>query len=115
MFSRFVTKVKDSGMNLFVRFFFYAAILSLPAHVPDEACYMYLNYSFGDSNRSKFIFMTFVPDTLGGMAKSRIVGHRPAVAKFIKYSQIEVETIRLLPLLTCSGMNCTSLNLLRRL
>lgn len=32
--------------------------------------------------------MSYVPEFLGGLEKSRIVGHRPAVENFIKYSQI---------------------------
>eukprot|EP01128_Nolandella_sp_AFSM9_P007351 TRINITY_DN39_c1_g1_i1.p1 TRINITY_DN39_c1_g1~~TRINITY_DN39_c1_g1_i1.p1 ORF type:complete len:520 (+),score=243.04 TRINITY_DN39_c1_g1_i1:73-1632(+) len=65
------------------------------AAIPDSSCFMYINYSFGDSNRSKFVFLTYVPDTLGGMAKSRIVGHRPAIYKFIKYAQIQWDALDL--------------------
>jgi len=35
--------------------------------------------------------MTYVPDKMSGLAKSRVVGHRPAVEKFLKYFQIGVQ------------------------
>jgi len=57
----------------------------MKAEVPEDGVYMYLNHRFGDTKRSKFIFMTYVPDSLPGLKKSRVVGHRPAVEKFLKY------------------------------
>lgn len=50
---------------------------------------MYLNHKFGDTQRSKFIFMTYVPDSLGGIKKSRVVGHRPPVEKMLKYIHLQ--------------------------
>jgi len=49
---------------------------------------MYLNYTFGDTGRSKFIFLSYVPDYLNGLEKSRVLGHRGDVEKFFKYMQI---------------------------
>lgn len=53
-----------------------------------DPIYLYFNYRFGDTGRSKFVFMTYVPDNLSGMKKSRVLGHRPAVEKLLKYMQI---------------------------
>uniref|UniRef100_A0A6B2LK14 ADF-H domain-containing protein n=1 Tax=Arcella intermedia TaxID=1963864 RepID=A0A6B2LK14_9EUKA len=60
----------------------------LEAISPDKACYMYLNYKFGDTGRSRFIVMSYVPEALNGLQKARVVGHRGAVESFIKYYQI---------------------------
>jgi len=55
----------------------------------EDAQFIYMNYKFGDTKRSKFIFMTYVPDTLSGLKKSRVVGHRPAVEKMLKYIHLQ--------------------------
>jgi len=58
-------------------------------NIPDnKPVYMYLNYKFGDTGRSRFIVMSFVPEALNGLQKARVVGHRGAVESFIKYYQI---------------------------
>jgi len=62
--------------------------------LPDSPVYMYLRYLFGDTGRSKFVFLTYVPDTLPGLRKSKVVQHRPAVTKFVKYFQIEWHLLR---------------------
>eukprot|EP01126_Amoeba_proteus_P023605 TRINITY_DN236_c0_g1_i14.p1 TRINITY_DN236_c0_g1~~TRINITY_DN236_c0_g1_i14.p1 ORF type:complete len:445 (-),score=122.94 TRINITY_DN236_c0_g1_i14:468-1613(-) len=56
--------------------------------IPEDAVYIYLDYKFGDTARSKFVFITYVPDSLSSLKKSRVVGHRPAVEKLLKYMQI---------------------------
>jgi len=62
--------------------------------LPDAPVYMYLRYLFGDTGRSKFVFLTYVPDTLSGLRKAKVVQHRPAVTKFVKYFQIEWHVLR---------------------
>jgi len=58
---------------------------NLPGEKP---VYMYLNYRFGDTGRSRFIFMSFVPEAFNGLQKARVLGHRNSVESFIKYYQI---------------------------
>jgi len=66
----------------------------MKASLPDAPVFLYLRYLFGDTGRSKFVFLTYVPDTLTGMKKSKVVQHRPAVTKLIKYFQIEWHLLR---------------------
>jgi len=54
----------------------------------EKPVYMYLKYRFGDTGRSRFIFMSFVPEAFNGLQKARVLGHRTAVESFIKYYQI---------------------------
>jgi len=54
----------------------------------NKPIYMYLNYKFGDTGRSRFIVMSYVPEAINGLQKARVVGHRGAVESFIKYYQI---------------------------
>jgi len=61
----------------------------MKASLPEDAVYIYINFRFGDTQRSKFIFMTYVPDTLNALKKSRVVGHRPAVEKLLKYMTLQ--------------------------
>eukprot|EP01130_Rhizamoeba_saxonica_P010338 TRINITY_DN422_c0_g1_i5.p1 TRINITY_DN422_c0_g1~~TRINITY_DN422_c0_g1_i5.p1 ORF type:complete len:462 (-),score=142.76 TRINITY_DN422_c0_g1_i5:34-1419(-) len=61
---------------------------AIHSNVPHEPIYIYFKYRFGDTMRAKFIFVTYVPDELGPLTKSRILGHRPAVEEFTKYQQI---------------------------
>jgi len=60
-------------------------VSALPGEKP---VYMYLNYSFGDTGRPRFIFMSYVPEAFNGLQKARVLGHRNAVESFIKYYQI---------------------------
>jgi len=59
------------------------------SYVQEDAQFVYINYKFGDTQRSKFIFITYVPDSLSGLKKSRVVGHRPAVEKMLKYIHLQ--------------------------
>jgi len=61
----------------------------MKSNLIEDACFMYINYKFGDTQRSKFLYMTYVPDSLGGLKKSRVVGHRPAVEKLLKYIHLQ--------------------------
>jgi len=57
--------------------------------IPEEKpVYMFLNYKFGDTGRNKSVFMSYVPDSLNGLTKARVVGHRGDVENFIKYMHI---------------------------
>jgi len=59
------------------------------SNIIEDAQFIYINYKFGDTRRAKFIFMTYVPETMGGIKKSRVLGHRPAVEKFLKYIHLQ--------------------------
>lgn len=48
----------------------------IAAAIPDEPCYAYFKVVFGDSGRNKFVFLTFVPDSLSGIKKSQIMNHK---------------------------------------
>jgi len=54
----------------------------------DKPVYMFLNYKFGDTGRNKSVFMSYVPDSLNGLTKAKVVGHRGDIEKFIKYMHI---------------------------
>jgi hypothetical protein len=56
----------------------------------NEVVYGYLRVVYGDSGRSKFVFVTYVPDTLSGLAKAKANMHKPSVDNFLKYFHIHV-------------------------
>jgi len=61
----------------------------LRENIPDDKpVYMYLNFHFGDTGRSRFIFMSYVPENLGPLEKSRVVGHKGDTEKFFKYFHV---------------------------
>jgi len=61
----------------------------LKENIPDgKPVYVYFKYHIGDTKRARFVFMTYVPESLNGIQKSRVLGHRPAVEEFIKYMQM---------------------------
>lgn len=61
------------------------------AKLPEnEVVYGYLRVVYGDSGRSKFVFVTYVPDTLSGLAKAKANMHKPSVDNFLKYFHIHV-------------------------
>jgi len=86
----------------------------LKDNIPDQPVYIYFKHVFGDTERSKFIFMTYVPESLNGLQKSRVLGHRGSVESFFKYfhiawhildmSELEEETL-LKKLLSAGGAN----------
>lgn len=59
----------------------------------EEPMFAYLRYTYGDTNRAKFIFIAYVPDNLNGLKKARINGHRPAVEAFLKYFHISIAAL----------------------
>lgn len=64
---------------------------ALVAKLPDnEVVYGYLRVVYGDSGRSKFVFVTYVPETLSGLAKAKANMHKPSVESFLKYFHIHV-------------------------
>jgi hypothetical protein len=61
----------------------------LKDNIPDgKPVYVYFKYHIGDTKRARFVFMTYVPESLNGIQKSRVLGHRPSVEEFIKYMQM---------------------------
>lgn len=69
----------EGGLNEFV------------SKLPDnEVVYGYLRVVYGDSGRSKFVFVTYVPDSLSGLAKAKANMHKPSVDSFLKYFHIQV-------------------------
>jgi hypothetical protein len=59
--------------------------------LPDnEVAYGYVRVIYGDSGRAKFVFVTYVPDTLSGLAKAKANMHKPSVDRFLKYFHIQV-------------------------
>eukprot|EP01105_Mastigella_eilhardi_P017687 TRINITY_DN4077_c0_g1_i1.p1 TRINITY_DN4077_c0_g1~~TRINITY_DN4077_c0_g1_i1.p1 ORF type:complete len:1218 (-),score=412.55 TRINITY_DN4077_c0_g1_i1:1437-4568(-) len=50
-----------------------------------EVVYGYLRVQYGDTDRTKFIMITLVPDTLSGMAKAKATMHKPFVENYLKY------------------------------
>jgi len=56
----------------------------------DEVTYGYVRVIYGDSQRSKFVFVTYVPEGLSGMNKAKANMHKPAVIAFLQYMHVEV-------------------------
>jgi hypothetical protein len=56
----------------------------------DEVTYGYVRVIYGDSQRSKFVFVTYVPEGLSGMSRAKANMHKPALTQFLKYMHIEV-------------------------
>lgn len=55
----------------------------------DETTYGYVRVIFGDSQRSKFVFVTYVPETLSTITKARANTHKPTISQYLKYMHIE--------------------------
>jgi len=63
----------------------------LKEYVPDDIpVYFYFKYIFGDTQRSKFVFISYVPESFHGIQKSKVLGHRPAFKEFIKYYSFDM-------------------------
>lgn len=56
----------------------------------DEVTYGYVRVIYGDSQRSKFVFITYVPDGLSILTKSKANTHKPAVTQYLKYLHTDV-------------------------
>lgn len=58
--------------------------------VDNEVVYGYVRMKYGDSARSKFVFITYVPESLSGMSKAKANMHKPSVDSFLKYHHVVV-------------------------
>lgn len=56
----------------------------------DEVTYGYVRVIYGDSQRFKFVFVTYVPDGLSILTKSKANTHKPAVTQYLKYMHTDV-------------------------
>jgi hypothetical protein len=56
----------------------------------EEPLYGYLRYIFGDTDRAKFLFFTYVPDKLGGLRKMKVQNHKPGVDAYLKYYHVSI-------------------------
>lgn len=55
----------------------------------EEITYGYVRVIYGDSQRSKFVFITYAPETLSTLTKARANTHKPIVSQYLKYMHIE--------------------------
>jgi len=56
----------------------------------DEITFGYVRVIYGDSQRSKFVLITYVPDGLSILTKARANTHKPAVTQYLKYMHSDV-------------------------
>jgi len=56
----------------------------------DEITFGYVRIIYGDSQRSKFVLITYVPDGLSILTKARATTHKPAVTQYLKYMHSDV-------------------------
>jgi len=67
------------------------ALSEFVSKLPDgEVVYGYIRVKYGDSGRAKFVFVTYVPDSLSGLAKAKANMHKPSIDRFLKYFHIQV-------------------------
>jgi len=59
----------------------------------EEPLYAYFRHTFGDTSRTKFIFLNYVPEALNGLKKAKVAGHKPEVAAFLKYFHVEINAL----------------------
>lgn len=50
----------------------------------NEVVYGYLRVQYGNNDRTKFILVTLVPDTLSGFAKAKANMHKPFVEAYLQ-------------------------------
>jgi len=77
-------KVYGSGSGGFKEFY---------GRLVDEPLFGYLRYTFGDTSRTKFIFISYSPEKMNGLKKARIAGHKPDVSAFLKYFHVEINAL----------------------
>jgi len=65
----------------------------LVASLVEEPLFAYFSYTFGDTSRTKFIFLNYVPEVLNGLKKAKISAHKPEVAAFLKYFHVEINAL----------------------
>jgi hypothetical protein len=56
----------------------------------DEITYGYVRMIYGDSQRSKFVFVAYVPEGLSILTKARANTHKPVVTQYLKYMHTDV-------------------------
>jgi len=56
----------------------------------DEVTFGYVRIIYGDSQRSKFVLISYVPDGLSILTKARATTHKPAVTQYLKYMHSDV-------------------------
>ena len=66
----------------------------LKSNLVEEPLFGYFSHVFGDTNRKKFIFLSWLPESVGGMKKSRVMGHKAAVDAFFKYFHITISAFQ---------------------
>jgi len=76
--------VKHSGSGGFTE---------LQKHLVEEPLYGYCRHTFGDTQRAKFVFLSYTPETLNGLKKAKVAGHKPDVAAFLKYFHVEINAL----------------------
>jgi len=54
-------------------------------NVPDVPVFVYFKFVFGDTGRSKFIYVNYIPDSISPIQKSKLLGHKAAFIEFVKY------------------------------
>ncbi|EGC30383.1 hypothetical protein DICPUDRAFT_41497, partial [Dictyostelium purpureum] len=62
-------------------------------NLKEEVMYGYLRTVYGDSDRAKFVFITYVPDSLSGIAKAKANMHKPHVDRFFKYNHAQFQVM----------------------
>jgi len=77
-------KAMDSGTGGFQEF---------SSRIVEEPCFGYFRYTFGDTKRTKFIFVSYVPEKINGLKKAKIASHKPEVASFLKYFHVELNAL----------------------
>jgi len=56
----------------------------------DEVTFGYVRIIYGDSQRSKFVLISYVPDGLSILTKARANTHKPALTQYLKYMHSDV-------------------------
>eukprot|EP01129_Flabellula_baltica_P004107 TRINITY_DN1402_c0_g1_i1.p1 TRINITY_DN1402_c0_g1~~TRINITY_DN1402_c0_g1_i1.p1 ORF type:complete len:474 (-),score=76.53 TRINITY_DN1402_c0_g1_i1:21-1442(-) len=80
---------KGTKNKLFVEGLGNGGIEELMEEIDDSLpFYIYFSHNMGDTNRPRFVFMTYIPEHLNGLQKSRVLRHRADVETFIKFSTI---------------------------
>lgn len=66
----------------------------MKSNLVEEPLFGYFSHVYGDTNRKKFIFLSWLPESVGGMKKSRVMGHKAAVDAFFKYFHITISAFQ---------------------
>jgi len=56
----------------------------------DEVTFGYVRILYGDSQRAKFVLISYVPDGLSILTKARANTHKPAITQYLKYMHSDV-------------------------